>query len=221
MFLYGIPGIGKSEMAKVYAKQYGKDYTNILYMSYTGDLKQAVIDLDFADDLLEDTEEQRFKKHNRFLRSLKEDTLLIVDNFNAIAAQDIFLDVILKYRCRILFTTRSRYENYVLMEIKELSQESLLELMRRFYSDTEKERSIIEGILDLLHGHTFAVELAARLLADGMLNSKALLTKLQAEKAAMDAEDKIGITKDGRSRKAAYYDHIHTLFILPAPCCAF
>ena len=30
----------------------------------------------------------------------------------------------------------------------------------------------------------------------------------------LDADDKIGITKDGQSRKATYYDHIHTLFSL-------
>lgn len=36
VFLYGIAGIGKSELAKAYAKQYKKYYTNILYAEYTG-----------------------------------------------------------------------------------------------------------------------------------------------------------------------------------------
>ena len=30
----------------------------------------------------------------------------------------------------------------------------------------------------------------------------------------MNADDKIGSTKDGRNKKATYYDHIHTLFSL-------
>ena len=34
VFLHGIPGIGKSELAKAYAKQHNKEYTNILYMNY-------------------------------------------------------------------------------------------------------------------------------------------------------------------------------------------
>ena len=29
--------------------------------------------MDFADDLPQDSDEERFRKHNRFLRSLKED----------------------------------------------------------------------------------------------------------------------------------------------------
>lgn len=82
VFLSGIAGIGKSELAKAYALQYKKEYTNILYLTYSGDLKQDITDMDFADDLPQDSDEERFRKHNRFLRSLKEDTLMIVDNFN-------------------------------------------------------------------------------------------------------------------------------------------
>ena len=50
LFVQGIPGIGKSEVAKAYAKQYRKDYTNAMYISYSGSLKNDIADLDFADD---------------------------------------------------------------------------------------------------------------------------------------------------------------------------
>ena len=77
MFLHGIPGIGKSELAKAYAKRYESEYTNILYIPCDSDLRNAIIDLDFADDLAEEDDTARFKRHNRFLKSLKSDTLLI------------------------------------------------------------------------------------------------------------------------------------------------
>jgi len=185
VFLHSIPGIGKSEFAKAYAKKYGKEYTNVIYVNYPGDLKQAVIDLDFADDMPDESDDTRFRRHNRFLCSLREDTLLIVDNFNVTASQDQFLDVMLKYRCRILFTTRSRYENHISLEVGELNPDTLLELEGKFFPEAEKKQDEIKVIIDLLHGHTFAVELAARLLANGLLKSKALLTKLLKEKAAL------------------------------------
>ena len=50
-FLYGIPGIGKSELARAYAREYRKEYTNILHIFYSGDLRRAIAQLDFADDL--------------------------------------------------------------------------------------------------------------------------------------------------------------------------
>ena len=215
IFLQGIAGIGKSELAKTYAKTYRKEYTNILYLTYSGDLRQDIIDLDFADDLPEDTEDERFRKHNRFLRTLKEDTLLIIDNFNTTASKDAFLSVLLKYRCRILFTTRSRFDNYASFNLEEISdQNALLSLMGYFYSDTGKNQNILEQIIQTVHSHTLAVELSARLLETGILEPQELLARLQIEKSALGATDTIDIVKDGQSRKATYYDHIHTLFSL-------
>lgn len=215
IFLQGIAGIGKSELAKAYAKTYRKDYTNILYLTYSGNLRQDIIDLDFVDDLPEDAEEDRFRKHNRFLRSLKEDTLLIIDNFNTTAGKDAFFSVLLKYRCRILFTTRSRFDNYASFNLGEISDpDALLSLMGYFYSDAERKQSILEQIIQTVHSHTLAVELSARLLETGILEPQELLARLQIEKSALGATDTIDIVKDGQSRKATYYDHIHTLFSL-------
>ena len=215
VFLQGIAGIGKSELVKAYAKQYGKEYTNILYMVYSGDLMEDISNMDFADDLPEDSSEERFRKHNRFLRTLKEDSVLIIDNFNTTATQEGLLSVVLKYRCRIIFTTRSRFENYTYMNLEEIADsETLMNLMGYFFSAADKYRSILEQIIRTVHSHTLAVELAARLLETGILEPQELLDKLKEEKAGMDAADTIGITKDGKSRRATYYDHIHTLFAL-------
>ncbi len=215
VFLQGIAGIGKSEVAKTYAKQHSKEYTNILYFAYTGDLKQDISDMDFVDDLLIDDDEERFRKHNRFLRTLKEDTLLIIDNFNATAMQDGLLSVVMKYRCRILFTTRSRFNNYTSMILEEITDtEMLVGLMRSFYSDAERHHSILEQIIQTVHSHTLAVEMSARLLETGIMEPMFLLNKLKEEKVGLDATDTIGITKDGKIQKATYYHHIRTLFSL-------
>ena len=72
IFLYGIAGIGKSELAKAYAKQYRKQYTNILYMEYTGNLYQDIVDMDFIDDPPEISEQERFQRHNRLSRKQQD-----------------------------------------------------------------------------------------------------------------------------------------------------
>ena len=81
-----------------------------MYLNYSRDLRYAILNVDFLDDLQTESEDTRFLRHSRFLRSLREDILLIVDNFNGTPGEDIFLDEQLKYRLRILFTTRGRYE---------------------------------------------------------------------------------------------------------------
>ena len=171
--------------------------------------------MDFIDDLPESTEQERFQRHNRFLRSLKSDTLLIIDNFNVTATQDSFLSVVLKYRCQILFTTRSRLDEYCTLPLKEISDmNALFQLASVFYSEADTYRTTIEKIIETVHSHTFAVELAAKLLENGISTPDQLLTRLQMEKASFHNEDKIKIIKDGQSSKATYYSHIHTLFSL-------
>ena len=215
VFISGIPGIGKSELAKAYATQHKADYTSIVHLYYTGSLRDDITRMDFVDDLPDDTDEVRYQRHARFLRTLKEDTLLIVDNFNATAAENDLLDEVMAYRCKVLFTTRCSYEEYPTLELHEISdQQMLLHLMGYFYSEAVQHQGTLLQIIDAVHSHTLAVELSARLLETGMLAPHALLAKLQAEKAAFNVADTVTIHKDGRNTKATYYRHIHTLFSL-------
>ncbi len=215
VFLQGIPGIGKSELTKAYVQNFKKDYTNIIYINYSGNLKNDIVDLDFLEDFnANESEKERFRRHHRYLRSLKDDSLIIVDNFNTVAADEELLSIVLKYSCRILFTTRSRFDEYDTYTIGEMSDDDLLGLMGNLYSEAENHSTILSEIIHTVHNHTFAVELSARLLEIGILNPNELLEKLQKEKAAMNDADVIGVKKDGKSSKATYYNHIHTLFSL-------
>ncbi len=118
-------------------------------------------------------------RHNRFLRSLKSDTLLIIDNFNVTATQDSFLSVVLKYRCQILFTTRSKLDEYCTLPLKEIEDmNALLQLASAFYSEADAYRATVEKIIETVHSHTFAVELAAKLLENGISTPDQLLSGL-------------------------------------------
>ena len=215
IFIGGIAGIGKSEFAKAYANIHKKDYTNILYFNYTGSLQNMIADIDFADDMPDEDNSVRFKKHNRFLRSLKEDTLIIIDNFNTSAANEPLLDVLLKYKCKVIFTTRSKFECAYTYKLKEISDVNILaDFAGKFYSDIENNRETIIKIIEAVHRHTLSIELSARLLQKGMLEPNELLERLSENGANPETADKIGVTKDGINIKATYYNHIHTLFEL-------
>ncbi len=213
VFVQGVPGIGKSEFVKMYAKKYKKDYTNILYFNYNGDLKQMITDCDFADDRSDEDYAMRFKRHNRFLRSLKEDTLIIIDNFNTIASNDALFDVVMSYRCKILFTTRSRFDDYTSFDLEELDEQSLLALVEHFYDEYD-DINTVKPIIGEVHSHTLSVELAARLLASGILEPDELLKELKNTRSVLHTDDRINIVKDGKPSKATYYEHIHKLVSL-------
>ncbi|MBP1549128.1 MAG: ATP-binding protein [Oscillospiraceae bacterium] len=215
VFIHGIAGIGKSEFVKAYASAHKKEYTNILYFQYNGSLQKMIVDMDFADDNSDDDETERFRKHNRFLRSLKDDTLIIVDNFNTTASKETKLDILMKYNCRVIFTTRSNFEIGTAFELTEISDiDTLVSLAGKFYSDLDSNRETVVKIIEAVYRHTLAIEMSARLLQKGMLEPDELLSALLSSSANPDSTDKIGINKDGVNTKATYYNHIRTLFSL-------
>ena len=104
---------------------------------------------------------------------------------------------------------------YCTLPLKEIeNMNALFQLASVFYSEANPSRATVEKIIETVHSHTFAVELAAKLLENGISTPDQLLTRLQVEKASFHNEDKIKIIKDGQSSKATYYSHIHTLFSL-------
>ncbi len=215
IFVYGVPGIGKSELAKAYAKAYRKSYTNILYIPFTGDIKSDIAKLAAVDDFPQDNEDVLFEKHDRFLRTLKEDSLIIIDNFGVISDGYEIQNILQKYRCHVLVTTRcffSEQRNFLLEEFQD--SEDLFRLTACFFSDAETNRGIVEEIIRAVHSHTFAVELAAKLLESGILKPLMVLTRLQIAGAAYDYHDRLVMIKDGKSRQDTYYGHIHDLFRL-------
>lgn len=214
VFLYGVAGMGKSELVKMYAEKYKKEYTNILYFSFAGSLEEMIAACDFADDLPGENESVRFEKHNRFLKSLKEDTLIIIDNFDIVPTPESGFDDIMQYRCKILFTTRCRFSEYTELEITEMPENDLVGLAGKFYDRTERNLDIVTQIIDEIHRHTLSVELAARLLSSGILKPKKLLAELKKSKSVLQTEDKINVVKDGKNTKATYFEHIHRLMYI-------
>ena len=65
------------------------------------------------------------------------------------------------------------------MLLEEISDKTtLLQLAGKFFSDTEEKSDVIEQIIEAVHAHTLAVELASRLLETGILEPEMLLKKL-------------------------------------------
>ena len=215
VFVSGIGGIGKSEFVKVFAGEYKKEFTNILYFVYTGSLRDMIIDIDFSDDRPEDSDDERFKRHNRYLRSLKDDTLIVIDNFDTTASDEDLLDVVMKYKCRVIFTTRSKFDcgyTYSLNEITDI--DGLFELFGKLYSEADKNRDTVINIIEAVNRHTLSVELAARLLEKGLLSPDEVLQKLTDCSVDPETSDRINIHKDGKGVKATFYEHIRALFSL-------
>ena len=213
VFISGFAGIGKSEFVKAYAKKFKKEYGNILYFNYHGSLKEMITDMDFAGDNLSDDEHTRFTKHIRLLKSLRSDSLIIIDNFNT--ANDNFLNTLINYGCKMIFTTRSNIDCGYIFSLDVIkNSEDLYQLVSKFYSYAKENKAVINALIETVHQHTLSVEMTAKLLEKGLHTPEEILEHLRQNSADPDSTDKIKISKDGINAKETYYNHIRLLFSL-------
>ena len=178
VFLKGIGGIGKSEIAKKYANLHKKDYDTIIFAKYTNNLKQLIISennfnipgfyrIQNETGVIEsDAEffERKLNKINEILFNQK--ALIIIDNFDTNNDED--LEKILSGNYDIIFTTRNDFEflGLSIIEINEMGNiEDVFSLFAKNYPITkylEEQKQDIINIIELVKRHTLAVELIAK-----------------------------------------------------------
>lgn len=215
LFLEGIGGIGKTELAKQYAYQYKEEYINILFLKYNESLKKTIILMNFVDDKPEMSDEDLFDTHYRFFKLLPENTLVILDNFDTAPENESLLYDFLSLSFHLLVTTRNHIDevrNYLVGEIEDMNE--LVNLFYAYAPIAEAKPHIVTKIIDEVYRHTLTVEMAAKTLTAADLTPESLLSALQKEGIALSNPNKIKVTKDAQIRKERLYSHIQTLFHL-------
>ncbi len=178
VFLYGIAGIGKSTLAKVYATKYAQFYDTILFASYETNLLDLIVD-DQAFPIQGLTWNPRGKRgeKGRFFRKkiemlkdlVSSRTLIIIDNFDAI--KDSHLSDLLALPCKLLFTTRTSPQVFGMqgIPVREFSEPGELRNLFFLYApDLQIPKSslpALDRLLAAVHGHTLTIKLLASHLA--------------------------------------------------------
>ena len=224
VFLTGMGGIGKSEIAKVYAETHRDIYTTVVFASYETDLLHLIAsDQSIPVENLQqasatggdgETTEAYFNRKMKVLRSIvNKNTLLIIDNFDV--EFDPHLREVLQLPCRILWTTRTDFSvyGYKTVKIGPLENfEDLVTLMQRIDKvyTAPQEQQAIRDIIRLLDCHTFAVSLTASQMKASRTNPEKMLAQLQEEGLHIRTRSSFAHTDDGR--RATAYEYIRALF---------
>ncbi|MGN0664984.1 MAG: hypothetical protein ACI4KF_00515 [Huintestinicola sp.] len=212
IFVYGIGGIGKSEFVKAYISEHKKEYKNILYLTYESNLRTTIAEISFKDDVPQETIAARFKRHSEYLKLLKTDSLIVIDNFDILPHEDEYLDELLSYSCRIIFTTRNNFGNdYDTFELADIDRSTLFEIAEKF-GLTNIDYDILDRIFAAAHDHTLACELIIRLLKKSAHTPNEILEMLMTDHVNIGASDKIRRSKT--TDAARYSEHIRQLFRL-------
>lgn len=162
LFLSGMGGIGKSELAKNFAKGYRNHFDEVIFAPYTTDFNVLFA----SDDALpianifkypaENIQDYAMRKFRKFKELCNENTLIIIDNFNT--TEDDMLQEVLKLNCRILFTTRADFSefNYAQYEVHPIAdKETVLKIFYQYNTRplTDEELLCVDKIIDITFSH--------------------------------------------------------------------
>lgn len=200
MFLVGMGGIGKSEIARMYIKRHQTDYDVILWVSFEGSIEQTLIN-DYAFPIQglsrtkfpEDSDQEYFQRKLRILKEISDRRILIVlDNFDV--TDDPQLEAFCSGTYTVIFTTRYHQENQHLPEVylSEMTDEAdLLELFKTEYSRSLDETALayVKDIIRQLNGHTLSIRLVASTMQHRRIAPEKMSALLKSGAATMSKEN--------------------------------
>lgn len=184
VFLHGMGGIGKSELARQYWKKYKELYPTVVFARYDNSLAALISDdTVFAvdgtarktkkGDVPQTDEEYARDKLAVLRQNTDEHTLLIIDNFDVTIKDDPFFEeAISGLNCRILVTTRCEPDKkkYHVIPVGEMDDSALKELFIQYANPqktiVEKDDPDFDELFRLTNRHTYTLELVAKFMEE-------------------------------------------------------
>jgi len=211
VFLHGMPGTGKSELAYAYCKTKKKSYSNMLYIDYSGDLREDIQSMKIAGGM--ESSGDGYTDVLHILRRLREDTLLVIDNMDKTFSQEKCLADVLDCGCRVLITTRCNFDDENTMELEEIQDtKKLISLVERVSGEKDLDPKLLTKIIEAVHRHTMAVVLLAGLIRMRKYALRDILVKLRMRKLSGFFTEKLRFRKGNQRTTGNFYGHLRFLF---------
>ena len=221
VFLSGIGGIGKTEIAKRYAYVNQEYYDNIIFLPFQNSLEDTFIKEDISINNVErnaeESKEEYFQRKMKVLRkNVTKKDLIILDNFDV--EYDENLEKIFECPCKFIITTREDYRDYNYPQIYIDKMQDSQEIMEVFWTYNDKEYSddeleTIFNIIELVERHTMTVELVAKYLRETEESTEELYQKFLKKEGVTSTDDtKVKHRKDKRLLAESVNVHLLTLF---------
>ncbi len=225
LFLHGIGGIGKSELAKQYAKKYENEYETIVWAPYVTDII-SVITNDRSIQInnytlpenkkVEEYYDDKLCKIKELISANNNRILLIVDNLDS--DKDINIKDLFDLDCDVLITSRlnmMQVFNRPQMEIGAIDDLSLSRLLfAKYYDFDDCESDDVDAIIDLVQSHTLAIELIAKQVYAEQSTVKEIREKLERGGMCSIGGAHIDSAKDDVPLQDNALGHIKALFDL-------
>jgi hypothetical protein len=213
LFVTGYPCVGKSEFVRAYIEKYHSQYKKIGYYFYNGSLRSIIANMNSDTPVsLSDTNNALYISNLNILHTLDESTLIVIDNFNVGIEDDECADDILKLKCRVIFTSRRRYEGVTTFKLNGISKNDGMELVEKFFDNpTPLAEHRLKGIVSMLGRNPLFIEIVGKMLIKGGCTTERLDFELLAGDYSK-FDQKVTFTKDGKLMKESLIGVLRNMF---------
>lgn len=215
VFLHGIGGIGKTELAKKYVSTYQGYYNQRHLVFFSQSLQHMISSLEFENINISkeglSEEEYYYKKYQLLLKS-DSNTILVIDNFNG--QYDSRYADLEALPCKFIFTTRSEIEYAPCVNVSPIDESGMIQLFSYHYGMPilQGNKDVVEEMIALVSRHTLTVELIAKTMKMGRISPAKMLETLKTD--PKNVTQRINIIKDRSSHYDTIYRYLLSLFDL-------
>ncbi|MBP3370963.1 MAG: toll/interleukin-1 receptor domain-containing protein, partial [Clostridia bacterium] len=225
VFLCGMGGIGKSEIAKAFAKRHAAEFTTAVFASYQTDLLHLIASdqairvenlkqASAAGGQGESTQDYYDRKMDVLRGLVDEHTLIIIDNFDV--EDDEKLADVMDLPCKLIFTSRTDFSSMGMptVQVGPMDDfEDLFTLFQKIVGKTytkEEDKQAVRDIIRLLDCHTYAVSLTAAQMKAGFIKPQKMLSQLQEE--GLNIKTRSVFSHNTGDAKSTAYQYMQALF---------
>ena len=209
VFLSGLGGMGKTELAVRYAQEFVQDQGRRAFqVLFSGDFRQTILNNVAPNvpglDTRNMPENEIYRKTLEALNRCGPDDLLILDNADQANLMELRGDLG-ALKMRVLITTRQEVPNAV--NVAQLHQQELHQLFIQHQAKvTPKE---MDKLIEAVKGHTLTVDLMARALRPGF---RAATAEKLLKNLSDSSVKKVPSAYRGTADQARINEHLRTVF---------
>lgn len=213
IFVYGVAGTGKTELAKKYAELYKSDFDTVVFCKYDSSLISTLRNISIENADYSKTKDRDFI--NKDLAKLCDDNLLIIlDNFD-VDIDEEYLEDFLNLNCKKIITTRTNFHgiNSSIHELKNLENEECFDLFKCHSKIEElipEQKASLIDIFERIAYNTYFITILAKRMYEKNISLDKLRDEVQSN--LLKKSGKIVTYKDGKQSNKTIYEIAKALF---------